>query len=309
MIFLAGLLKRSSISFIFVSIVRAISILAIIFMIAIELYLMIDSIKMAHSANVRPADVFNSDTTIDSSLNSTTRNSNTSSSKSKFLAKVDGSVSTGLSECHSEYISGSFVPKSVGGILFVTLELLFNIVILLLCLLSEISPPRIPEFFAKYLPPLGQGFGVGILGSLEIYIASITLSHKINKISLVSAWMLFVIGALNVLLGIVFGARIRAKRSLLDAGTNYAKKVTHLDDIETGFKLAKKGKKKMFKNLRTSQISRPKVVDQSPMSMAPSRPMDISRPIIGYTHSSHMDPSIADGPSVPAPIYNAHKKA
>lgn len=121
--------------------------------------------------------------------------------------------------------------------------------------------------------------------------------------------MLFVIGALNVLLGIVFGARIRAKRSLLDAGTNYAKKVTHLDDIETGFKLAKKGKKKMFKNLRTSQISRPKVVDQSPMSMAPSRPMDISRPIIGYTHSSHMDPSIADGPSVPAPIYNAHKKA
>ncbi|KAH9815119.1 hypothetical protein DFH28DRAFT_893157 [Melampsora americana] len=214
-------------------------------MIAIELYLMIDGIKMAHSANVHPADIINSNTTIDSGLNSTTRSSNTSSSKSKFLAKVDGSMSSGLSECHSDYVSGSFIPKSVGGILFVTLELLFNIFILLLCLLSEISPPRIPEFFENYFPPLGQGFGVGILGSLEIYIASITLSHKINKPSLVSAWILFVIGCLNVLLGIVFGARIRSKRSLLDAGTNYAKKVTHLDDLETGFKLAKKGKKKV----------------------------------------------------------------
>ncbi|EGF98891.1 uncharacterized protein MELLADRAFT_95058 [Melampsora larici-populina 98AG31] len=217
-------------------------------MVAIELYLMIDGIKMAHSANVKPADSFNSSSTFDSSLDSTTRSSNTSSSKSKFLAKVDGSVATGLSECHSDYVSGTFIPKSVGGILFVTLELLFNIVILILCLLSEISPPRIPEFFANYFPPLGQGFGVGFLGCLEIYIASITLSHKINKISLVSAWTLFVIGSLNVLLGIVFGARIRAKRSLLDAGTNYAKKVTHLDDIETGFKLAKKGKKKYLED-------------------------------------------------------------
>ena len=46
--------------------------------------------------------------------------------------------------------------------------------------------------------------------------------------------MLFVIGLINILLGVIFGRRIRSKRSLLDAGTAYAKKTTHIDDIETG---------------------------------------------------------------------------
>lgn len=100
------------------------------------------------------------------------------------------------------------------------------------------------EFFQIFFPPLGQTFGVGFLGSLEVYIACTQLSHNINKTSRASFWMLFVIGLINVLFGVIFGRRIRSKRSLLDAGTAYAKKTTHIDDIETGFNFAKKGAKK-----------------------------------------------------------------
>ena len=48
-------------------------------------------------------------------------------------------------------------------------------------------------------------------------------------------------GTLNVLLGIIFGARIRAKRSITEAGKSYAKSVTHYDDVEKGIKIGRKG--------------------------------------------------------------------
>lgn len=80
------------------------------------------------------------------------------------------------------------------------------------------------------------------MGGLEVYVASVLLSHKLDVASHVASWILFIIGCINIFLGIIFGARIRVKRSLLDAGTNYAKKVTHVDDIETGVKFARKGK-------------------------------------------------------------------
>jgi hypothetical protein len=64
--------------------------------------------------------------------------------------------------------------------------------------------------------------------------------------------MLFVIGLINIFLGVIFGRRIRSKRSLLDAGTAYAKKTVHIDDIETGFSFAQKGAKKGKKVSRTS---------------------------------------------------------
>ncbi|KAG0148792.1 hypothetical protein CROQUDRAFT_11607, partial [Cronartium quercuum f. sp. fusiforme G11] len=212
--------------------------------IAIEIYLIVINIRHVHWASLKTGvePSLNQFMVSNSTSSSTSNNSTASFSRTKLLASQPLNSSSNL-EPDSDYFTGTFVPRSAGGIIFVTLEQVFNIIILILCFLSELSPPHIPEFFEYFFPPLGQSFGVGVLGGLEVYVASILLSHKLDIPSRVAAWILFVIGAFNILLGIIFGPRIRAKRSLLDAGTNYAKKVTHLDDVETGFEFARKGKK------------------------------------------------------------------
>jgi len=313
MLFLAGLLNRSSLSFILVSVVRIISIVAILFAFAMEIYLIVVNIKgvQHHSQEIATsADDSGSQKQI---LGSTANNATTASI-----------IQPASSPCG--YIEGTNVPTTFGSILFFVLAQLFNLIILLLCLLSELSFPPLPRFFQTFFPPLGQTFGVGFLGSLEVYIACTQLSHHINKTSRASFWMLFVIGLINVLLGVIFGRRIRSKRSLLDAGTAYAKKTTHIDDIETGFNFAKKGAKKgkkAFKGLNTSMISRPKETDENPFQPAETkgvhRPLEISRPIIDYIQ--HRNASAASAaanpnhhpehsivlPTEPSPIYSSFK--
>ncbi|CAH7690821.1 hypothetical protein BY996DRAFT_6418536 [Phakopsora pachyrhizi] len=261
MIFLAGLLNRSSLSFVFVTIVRIISIFAIIFAVAIEIYL------------------------IGINLHKFKRNATGSSSDESFnLSNSTINLSPGDVSKISGFENGTNIPKAIGGILFFVLEQVLNILILVICLFSEILTPRISELFDEYLAVLGSNFGVGAIGFIEIYIASTLLSKNLtklnNKIGLASGWILFLIGLINLILGMIFGKHIRNKRSLIDAGTSYVKKTTHIDDIETGIKFAKKGaafgKKKNFKNLKPSMISRP-------------TPQEITKPIVGFIDKNRFD--------------------
>lgn len=325
MFFLAGLLNRSSLSFIFVSIVRLISIVAILFMLAMEIYLIAINVKTVHKSSPSddPAGSGNHDSgSTKQALNQTDILS---------LSEISASTSCG-------YINGTNVPTTFGGILFFVLGQICNMIILILCLLSELSFPPLPQLFQNFFPPLGQSFGVGILGGLEVYIACTLLSHHINTTSRASAWMLFIIGLINILLGFIFGRRIRSKRSLLDASTAYVKKTAHVDDIQTGIKITQAGAKKgrsVFKKLRPSMISRPQETEEvrpwdttaggSMNSMTThdrDRPLEVSKPIIDYiqhrrdaaatlessNRSAHSAPSISL-PSQPFPIYSNFKTA
>ncbi|KAH9466262.1 hypothetical protein MJO28_001115 [Puccinia striiformis f. sp. tritici] len=304
MIFLAGLLNRSSLSFILVSVVRLISIIAILFAFAMNLYLIVINIQGVHH-HLQEVSADSGSQKRDLSHNTTNASS----------------LPPATSDCG--YINGTNVPTTFGGILFFVLGQVFNMIILILCLLSELSFPPLPKFFQVFFPPLGQSFGVGFLGSLEVYIACNLLSHHINKTSRAAFWLLFVIGLINVVLGVILGRRIRSKRSLLDAGTAYAKKATHLDDIETGFSFAQKGAKrgkKAFKNLKPSMISKPQATSQNPFQTPDTKsvhhPLEISRPIIDYiqqrkaasatANPNHPEHSISL-PAEPSPIYSSFK--
>ncbi|PLW51956.1 hypothetical protein PCASD_00785 [Puccinia coronata f. sp. avenae] len=273
MLFLAGLLNRSSLSFILVSVVRLISIIAILFGFAMEIYFIVVNIQGVH----RHSQAVSADS---------------GSQKQDLGSKSLNATNTAFPSSEASacgYIEGTNVPITFGGVLFFVLAQLFNMIILILCLLSELSFPPLPKFFESFFPTLGQTFGVGVLGSLEVYIACNLLSQHLNTTSRACFWMLFVIGLINIFLGVIFGRRIRSKRSLLDAGTAYAKKTVHIDDIETGFSFAQKGAKKgkkAFKHLDASMISRPQPANENHIPTTESKgmhhPLDISRPILDY---------------------------
>ena len=145
MFFLAGFLNRSSLTFMFVTAVRVVSIVALILGIGAEIFLLVDGIKGVQHAN-QPS---SSSPVTSSGDNSTTSFGNATLSDdvvsaTVMLLKRAVESTTSSDEKSCGYIGGTDVPKSFGGVLFFSLAQFFNIVILILCLLSELSPPKIP---------------------------------------------------------------------------------------------------------------------------------------------------------------------
>lgn len=97
---------------------------------------------------------------------------------------------------------------------------------------SEISWPM--KFFDRYFPVLGSEFGLGALGIFQCLCALLhyfhlsslithvnsyristqILSHHVDDFSLVSAFFLFALGCLNMLLGLIYRASVKPKRSV-----------------------------------------------------------------------------------------------
>jgi len=100
-----------------------------------------------------------------------------------------------------------------GGSMFAIINHLFIIFQCILMLLSEISWPQ--AFFDNFIPVLGAQHGVGILGFMQIFIGAAVLSHHVGTFALVSAFFLFAVGCLNVLMGLAFRASIKSKRALM----------------------------------------------------------------------------------------------
>ncbi|KAJ7824700.1 hypothetical protein B0H13DRAFT_1919024 [Mycena leptocephala] len=78
--------------------------------------------------------------------------------------------------------------------------------------LSEVGWPAV--FFDRFFPVLGADFGVGSLGIFQCLIGAQILSHHVDDFTLVSAFFLFSIGCLNMLLGLIFREGAKSKRSL-----------------------------------------------------------------------------------------------
>ncbi|KAF7305150.1 hypothetical protein MKEN_01230200 [Mycena kentingensis (nom. inval.)] len=111
-----------------------------------------------------------------------------------------------------DYIEGSTVPNQAAGVFWAivaSLLILFQVIILLL---SELSWPM--SFFDRFFPVLGSNFGLGALGIFQALIGAQILSHHVDDFTLVSAFFLFSIGCLNMLLGLIFREGAKAKRSL-----------------------------------------------------------------------------------------------
>lgn len=78
--------------------------------------------------------------------------------------------------------------------------------------MSEVGWPS--SFFRNFLPVLGPDFGVGILGAVQWITAASILSHHVDAFPLVSAWLLFAVGCINIILGLVFRSGIKVDRSI-----------------------------------------------------------------------------------------------
>ncbi|KAJ7481105.1 hypothetical protein B0H11DRAFT_2157804 [Mycena galericulata] len=113
-------------------------------------------------------------------------------------------------EC--DYIEGSTVPNQPAGVFWAVVASLLIIFQVIILLLSEVSWPA--AFFDRFFPVLGADFGLGALGIFQCLIGAQILSHHVDDFTLVSAFFLFSIGCLNMLLGLIFREGAKTKRSL-----------------------------------------------------------------------------------------------
>jgi len=111
-----------------------------------------------------------------------------------------------------DYIENSTVPNQTGGIFWAVVNQLLIITQVVILVLSECSWPM--SAFDRFFPVLGTGFGLGPLGVFECLIGATILSHFVDDFALVTAFFLFSIGCLNILLGLIFGVKAREKRSI-----------------------------------------------------------------------------------------------
>ncbi|KAG8946330.1 hypothetical protein FRC00_009664, partial [Tulasnella sp. 408] len=111
-----------------------------------------------------------------------------------------------------DYFENSTVPNQPAGAFWAVLNRLFIIFTSIILILSEIGWPV--SFFQNFLPVLGPDFGVGILGAVQWITSASILSHHVDEFPLVSAWLLFAVGCLDIILGLFFKAGIKVDRSL-----------------------------------------------------------------------------------------------
>ncbi|OJA20572.1 hypothetical protein AZE42_09767 [Rhizopogon vesiculosus] len=112
-----------------------------------------------------------------------------------------------------DYINNSTIPNQPAGVFWAVLNRLLIIAQTVVLILSELGWPA--TFFDHYFPVLGSDFGVGALGLMQCLIGASVLSHFVKVFPLVSAFFLFSIGCLNILIGLVFRERVKTTRSIL----------------------------------------------------------------------------------------------
>ncbi|KAI0636443.1 hypothetical protein C8Q77DRAFT_1092769 [Trametes polyzona] len=118
---------------------------------------------------------------------------------------------TGMTDC--DYIEGSTVPNQPAGVFWAVVNRLLIIFQVVVLILSEVGWPA--SFFARFFPVLGPDFGLGALGIFQCLIGATVLSHHVDDFTLVAAFFLFALGCVNMLVGLVFRERAKAKRSIL----------------------------------------------------------------------------------------------
>ena len=121
------------------------------------------------------------------------------------------------------------MPNQIGGVFWAVINRLLIIFQVIILLLSEIGWPSV--FFDRFFPVLGSDFGLGALGIFQgllvfspsahsfaqlifISIGAAVLSQYVDDFALVSALFLFVLGCMNMLLGLIFRESAKRRRSI-----------------------------------------------------------------------------------------------
>jgi hypothetical protein len=117
---------------------------------------------------------------------------------------------TSMVDC--DYIAGSTVPNQAAGVFWAVVSSLLIIFQTIILFLSECSWPM--KFFDRFFPVLGTQFGLGALGIFQCLISTQILSHHVDDFTLVSAFFLFALGCVNMLLGLIFRESAKSKRSI-----------------------------------------------------------------------------------------------
>lgn len=122
---------------------------------------------------------------------------------------LSGGAATDMQNC--DYIDGSTIPNQPAGIFWAVLNRLLILGQVIVLVSSEIGWPM--AFFNRFFPVLGDDFGLGALGVIQCLIGAAILSHHVDDFTLVSAFFLFAVGCVNILLGLIFRASAKYKRS------------------------------------------------------------------------------------------------
>jgi len=112
-----------------------------------------------------------------------------------------------------DYIDSTTVPNQPAGAFWAVLNRLLIIGQVIILMFAEIGWPS--PFFDRFFPVLGRDFGLGALGIFQALIGAAVLSHHVDDFALVSAFFLFALGCLNMLVGLIFRAGAKHKRSLM----------------------------------------------------------------------------------------------
>ncbi|KIK61857.1 hypothetical protein GYMLUDRAFT_557690 [Collybiopsis luxurians FD-317 M1] len=170
-------LMNASDTFIGLNVVRALSIIAMILVFASSIEVMVTNIKAVN-----------------------------------FYEAHKGENNSTMSAMNMDYIAGSTVPNQPAGIFWAVVSSLLIIFQTVILILSECSWPI--SFFDHFFPVLGSDFGTGALGIFQCLIGAQILSHHVDEFTLVSAFFLFSLGCLNMLLGLIFRESAKSKRSI-----------------------------------------------------------------------------------------------
>ncbi|THH30450.1 hypothetical protein EUX98_g3734 [Antrodiella citrinella] len=111
-----------------------------------------------------------------------------------------------------DYVTGSTVPNQAAGAFWAVLNRLLIMFQAIVLLLSEVGWPD--QFFVRYFPILGRDFGLGALGIIQGLLGAAVLSHHVDKFSLASAFFLFSVSCLNILLGLAYREKSKSIRSI-----------------------------------------------------------------------------------------------
>ncbi|THH20890.1 hypothetical protein EW146_g573 [Bondarzewia mesenterica] len=115
-------------------------------------------------------------------------------------------------DINCDYIEDSTVPNQPAGVFWAVVNRLLIIFQVIFLILSEIEWPM--SFFDRFFPVLGSEFGLGSLGIFQCLIGATILSHHVDDFTLVAAFLLFSVGCLNMVLGLIFRASAKPKRSI-----------------------------------------------------------------------------------------------
>jgi len=111
-----------------------------------------------------------------------------------------------------DYIPNSTVPAQAAGVFWAVLNRLLILIQVVILLLSEVAWPI--RFFDRFFPVLGSEFGLGPIGIFQCLLGAAILSHHTDDFTLVAAFFLFSVGCVNMLAGLIWREKAKAKRCI-----------------------------------------------------------------------------------------------